>query len=202
MIKRTLLAFGLGVVFNAQAATLTGELSFVKKPPFVGILYAKGGEGPKAAELDQANKVFDKKVVIVGQNGEITFKNSDEFQHNIFANDPNSGVKFDVGLMNQGQTTKVTANWSENTLTRIGCKIHPKMRSYIANVNSDTYQVLPFTKKQKSYSIELDAGSATTFVLQIPKYDPVEVTLSPGEAKSVEVLYKGKLRANLSLTLK
>ncbi|QPB83342.1 hypothetical protein CWC22_010205 [Pseudoalteromonas rubra] len=201
MIKR-MLALGLCMVFNAQAATLTGELTFVKKPPFAGILYAKNGAGPKAAELDQANKVFDKKVVVVGKNGEITFKNSDEFQHNIFANDPNSGVKFDVGLMNQGQTTKVSADWSENTLTRIGCKIHPKMRSYIANVNSDTYQVLPFTKKQKTYKIDLDAGSASTFVLQIPKYDPVEVTLSAGEAKSVEVMYKGKLRANLSLTLK
>ncbi|AOT08084.1 hypothetical protein [Pseudoalteromonas luteoviolacea] len=196
-----LIGIGLCSMFSAHAAVLTGELEFVKRPSFVGVVYAKGGKGPSTAELDQSNKVFDKKAVVIGKNGEITFKNSDEFQHNIFANDPNSGVKFDVGLMNQGQTTKVSADWSENTLTRIGCKIHPKMRSYIANVNSDAYQVLPFTKKQKVYPINLDVGTHTEFVLQIPKYDLVKLKLAKGQETSVDVMYKGKKRATLKLAL-
>ncbi|KZN56510.1 hypothetical protein [Pseudoalteromonas luteoviolacea] len=201
MKQYLLIGMGLCSIFSVQAAVLTGELEFVKKPSFVGVVYAKGGKGPSTAELDQSNKIFDKKAVVIGRNGEITFKNSDEFQHNIFANDPNSGVKFDVGLMNQGQTTKVAADWSENTLTRIGCKIHPKMRSYIANVNSDAYQVLPFTKKQKVYPIQLDVGTHTEFVLQIPKYDPVELKLAKGQQTSVDVMYKGKKRATLKLAL-
>jgi plastocyanin len=187
--------------FGALSATLTGTLEFVKKPSFVGIIYAEGGVGPATAQLDQSNKVFDKKMIVVGNNGEITFKNSDSFQHNIFANDPKTGVKFDVGLMNEGQNSNVTVNWADNTLTRIGCKIHPKMRSYIANVNSDAYQVLPFEKKQKTYPIKLEAGNHTKFVLQIPKYDPVEVELKSGEQQSVDVLYKGKKRATLTLQL-
>ncbi|KZN61665.1 hypothetical protein [Pseudoalteromonas luteoviolacea] len=201
MKKYAMLMVAASSVFCVEAATLTGELEFVKRPSFVGVVYAKGGVGPQKAELDQSNKVFDKKAVVIGPKGEITFKNSDEFQHNIFANDPNSGVKFDVGLMNQGQTTKVSADWSENTLTRIGCKIHPKMRSYIANVNSDAYQVLPFSKKQKVYPIKLDVGSHTEFVLQIPKYDPVELKLAKGQETSVDVMYKGKKRATLKLAL-
>lgn len=184
-----------------SASTLVGTLVFEKKAPYAGVIFAEGGKGPAAVELDQKNKVFDKKLLVVGSGGELTFNNSDDFQHNIFANDPNSGVKFDVGLMEQGQQKQITANWAENTVTRIGCKIHPKMRSYIANINSDTYQILPFEKKVTSYDIKVEAGNHKRFTLAMPKYDPVVVTLAPGESKTVDVLRKGKKKATLTLTL-
>lgn len=200
-MKKFIVASLLLLSFPAVASTLVGTLVFEKKAPYTGVIYAEGGQGPASAELDQKNKVFDKKLLVVGSGGELTFNNSDDFQHNIFANDPNSGVKFDVGLMEKGQQKQVTANWAENTVTRIGCKIHPKMRSYVANINSDTYQVLPFAKKVKSYDINLQAGSHNTFTLAMPKYDPVIVTLKSGESKTVDVLRKGKKKATLTLTL-
>ena len=193
----------LCTVFSCQllSATLTGNITFVKKPPFTGVLYANGGSGPSSAELDQSNKVFDKKLLVVGEGGNLKFKNSDSFQHNIFANDPNTNVKFDVGLMEQGQTKEIKADWKSGSVTRIGCKIHPKMRSYIANVPSDKFQVFEFEKKVKEYSVKLDVGSASTFTLSIPKYDDVVVSLSQGESKSVDIMYKGKKKATMTLSL-
>lgn len=200
-VTRTLLLASLCLPVSAFAATLSGNLVFDKKAPYTGVLYANGGKGPASAQLDQSNKVFDKNVLVVGAGGKITFKNSDNFQHNIFANDPNTNVKFDVGLMEQGQSKEINANWQENTMTRIGCKIHPKMRSYIANVNSDAYHVFPFAKGTKDYPVSLDVGSHTEFTLSIPKYDAIKVNLAPGESKTIDVTRKGKKRATLTLAL-
>lgn len=200
--KNLLIALSLAVSTNGIAANLSGSLTFDKKAPFTGVLYAKGGSGPKTDNLDQANKVFDKKLLVVGKGGEITFKNSDSFQHNIFANDATNNVKFDVGLMEQGQSKQITTDWDEGTVTRIGCKIHPKMRSYIANVNSDAYHVFPFAKGQKDYPFDLDVGSHSQFTLNIPKYDPINVNMSAGETKTIEVTRKGKKKATLTLALK
>jgi len=186
---------------SSFAATLSGSLTFAKKAPFTGVLFANGGEGPSSAHLDQTNKVFDSNLLVVAPGGKITFQNSDDFQHNVFANDSKTDVKFDVGLMEQGQTTEVEVAWKENTITRIGCKIHPKMRSYVANINSDSYHIFPFEKKVKEYGIDLEVGTHNEFILLIPKYDALTFTLNAGESTTLEVTRKGKKRATLNVTL-
>lgn len=188
----------------ALAEQLTGTLIFDKKAPFVGLLYAnEKSKGPKQADVDQKDKQFTKKIAIIGPGGKLEFTNSDSFQHNIFANDPSTGVKFDVGLMETGQTANIAVDWTENTLTRVGCKIHPRMRTYIANVPSNSYQILEFEKKVKDYKIDLNVNNGQNkFVLMIPKYDKVEFTLGPGEEKTLDVTRKSKKKGTLTVTLK
>lgn len=199
-ITASVLALGL-FSGSVLADALTGKISFSKKAPYVGVLYAKTGTGPTAAQVDQKDKVFDKKIVVVGNGGKIQFKNSDSFDHNIFANDPKTNVQFDVGLMPPGQVSSVTADWKTETLTRIGCKIHPKMRSYIANLPSDTYQIIEFQRKVKQYDIQLDvADTQSQFVFTMPKYDPIEVSIAKGESKTVELTKKGKPRGTITLS--
>lgn len=201
-MKKALLLAGLTLSQVAMADTVSGTLTFDKKAAFVGLFYAnEGASGPAAATMDQKNKVFTDKLAVVGKGGNVTFNNSDDFQHNIFANDPNTNVKFDVGLIEPGQTSNVSVDWSENTLTRVGCKIHPRMRTYIANVTTETYQVIDFEKKNKSYDIKLDVtASQNSFSLVIPKYDKIDVTLAKGESKTVDVTRKGKKKATLTLS--
>lgn len=186
----------------ARAGELTGVLLFAKKPPFAGALYAKETAGGiTSATLDQMNKVFSKKVFAIANGGKIQFKNSDTFQHNIFADDPSSGVKFDVGLMESGMEANLDVAWEEGTLTRIGCKIHPKMRSYILNIQSESVQLFEFNRDVKEYPISLNvANDVTSFALKLPKYDPVEFDLLVGESKTIEVTRKGKLRGTLTVS--
>ena len=103
--------------------------------------------------------------------------------------------------MPPGSKSKVSASWPENILLRIGCKIHPKMRSYIATVNSNHFQVFEFQKGTKEYAISIDQipANVTKFTLVLPKYDPLEVTIAPGENKTVAITKKGKPRGNISL---
>lgn len=196
------IVFSTLVLTSAIADTVTGKITFVKKPPYAGALYVKeSATGVSAATLDQSNKVFNQKIFAVSNGGKIQFKNSDEFQHNIFANDPNSGVQFDVGLMNPGANLDLDVKWQENSLTRIGCKIHPKMRSYILNVPTKVFQLFEFEKKVKEYDVSLAnvQASHNTFVLSLPKYEEIEVTLNPGDEKTVDILRKGKVRGSLTL---
>lgn len=191
------------IVSSMQAWAVSGKLVFEKKPPFAGALFAKSGSGStnNTASLDQSNKVFNKKAFAVSNGGKIEFKNSDTFQHNIFANDAKSGVQFDVGLMEPNTMTNLDVSWEENTLTRIGCKIHPKMRSYILNTQSDYVHLFEFEKAVKEYDISIaDVPADTTaFVLLLPKYDILEFELAPGESKSIDVMRKGKKKATLTV---
>jgi plastocyanin len=188
---------------SAIADSVTGKLVFDKKPPFAGALYAKGeGSGTNTATLDQSNKVFNKKVFAISNGGKIEFKNSDTFQHNIFADDANSGVQFDVGLMEPNSVTNLDVSWKENSLTRIGCKIHPKMRSYVLNTSSGNVQLFEFDKKVKEYDFDLGevADDTTEFTLNLPKYDALTFTLGSGESKTIDVTRKGKKRATLTVS--
>lgn len=189
---------------TALASSVTGTLSFEKKVPFAGLIYAiNGGSGPQKTSIDQKDKEFTKKLAVIGPGGSLEFSNSDEFQHNIFANDSATGVKFDVGLMETGQESKILVNWEANTLTRVGCKIHPRMRTYIANIPSNTFQIIEFKKGTKDYSVSLATGSGQNkFVLMIPKYDKLEFTLNPGEEKSLDITRKGKKKASLTVNHK
>lgn len=186
---------------SAFAGELTGKLVFDKKAPFAGVLFvADNAAGPNKTTIDQMDKQFTSKLAVVGQGGTLEFSNSDTFQHNIFANDKKTGIKFDVGLMQTGQKVDVSADWSDNTMTRVGCKIHPKMRTYVANIQSSAYQVFEFEKKVNAYDVKLNSSSSVNeFVLMIPKYDQLTFTLAPGEEKTLEVTRKGKKKATLTI---
>ena len=138
-------------------------------------------------------------VVPVGQS--VKFKNSDAVDHNVFANDRKQNAKFDVGLMNPGGEKDITVDWQENTIVRVGCKIHPKMRTYIATVNTPYYQVLEFSKNSNEYNFKIDnvPENATSVILHIPKYDLIELDFSEDKAWELPIVKKGKTRGTLKV---
>jgi hypothetical protein len=201
--KVLLLAAFLISCTTATADTIKGKIEFVKKPPFTGILYiGDSGGDKKQPMIDQQDKAFTTKIAVGIPNDIIKFSNSDTFDHNIYANDAKQKVKFDVGLMTPGHSTKLKMVWPDDSLVRIGCKIHPKMRSYVANINSRFYHAFQFTKKVKSYQFSIakvpDDKSQLTLIM--PKYDKLTIELKKGESKTVEVKRKGKVKATLTLS--
>lgn len=196
------LTFGLAFSQALSADTITGELSFLKKPSFAGVIYVENkGYGVRETTLDQKDKKFTRKMIVTSPGGTLTFKNSDSFEHNIYSNGINNASKFDIGLMVAGVQKKIEVNWVADSVIRVGCKIHPRMKAYIANIESSLFQVIPFEKKKTNYAIKLDgiSGDQVKIKLKIPKYTDTEVTLVSGESKTVDVLKKGKKKATLTL---
>jgi hypothetical protein len=196
-----LIALGMAFLSTAvNADVISGEISFAKKVPFAGVLFVKQSKSANAtASMDQLNKQFTKKVSIGAPGSVVAFNNSDSFDHNIFANDLKNNISFDIGLMPSGQSSEIKMNWKEDTMVRIGCKIHPKMRSYIANINSDYYQEFEFQKKVKSYPVNIAEVPADQHEIEliIPKYERITISLLKGESKTVDIMKKGKVRGSL-----
>ncbi len=177
------------------AGKVNVELKFDKRPPTAGIFYAMGSKPTaKNGVLDQKNKEFTSSIVVTDNEGSLTFKNTDDVDHNIFANDRSSGVEFDVGLMPTGTTNKLDVDWKKDTLVRLGCKIHPRMRAYIANINSDSYKVFEFDRDKTEYAAEIDNvdDSTSQFRFMFGNFDPVEVEVKKGESKTIPLTKRGK----------
>ena len=188
---------------SAHADTISGNLEFSFKPPAAGIIYIDSDKtAHKHATIDQKGNQFSTKIAVSSPASQVSFSNSDQVVHNIYASDFRSGVKFDVGLMEPGTELDIDVDWNNDSIIRIGCKIHPKMRTYIANINSGIYQTMEYNSKQHNYPIELKdvPEESTTVNFMIPKYDPISTTLAAGDTVTVNLTKKGKPKGTLTLS--
>lgn len=196
--------FGKGALLSAMVsvsgfswgASISGEIIFDKKPPHAGVVYvlSRHKEVVKPAEIDQKDKQFTRTVIPVSKDQKVTFKNSDNMDHNIYAQDRKSGVKFDVGLMSSGQSTSIDVSWDNPTFLRIGCKIHPKMRAYIAKIPSNHFQEIAFRKSKPPYNYVIDnlEKDSAKVVFEMPGYDSITLDYSANINKEVPIIRKGK----------
>lgn len=190
---------------TVHAGTVEGVLTFEKRNPYVALAYfsdAADGGPDVCGTLDQKDKAFSE-MLVVGKTGcDIQFHNSDDTDHNIFANDLESGVGFDVGLIPPGGDASTVVNWNEGRLVRLGCKIHPKMVSYIANLPTKRYTIIEFESGdlETKFAVADVAAESVQFELVLEPLDQVSVTLKPGESVEVDVTYKGKVFGKLALS--
>lgn len=196
----------IGLSAYAQS-TLSGEFTFAKKPPFAGLVVF-GEDQSKAGKdgvvLDQKDKMFSKKIIVVPKGTAISFKNSDQIDHNIFADDKDAEVEFDVGLVTPGNAAEQKSIWPEGTVARIGCKIHPKMRSYVAVISSAYYAEVEFDTESKTaaFTIKDVPDELTKVTVWLPRYEKVELELKKGESKTVELKKPKKTKVYGTVTLK
>ena len=185
-----------------HAGDVTAEFSFTKRAPKVALVYfPEDASAPTTAvTVDQADKQFSKLLVVAPKGTQLSFKNSDAVQHNIFADDKDAGVSFDSGLADPGATTGQEIDWDEGKIVRIGCKIHPKMSMYGGSVASKHYTIVEFNKETtKSVTLAGVPDGLTKVKIWIARFDPQEATLAPGGTATVELTRKGKPYGTLTL---
>lgn len=191
----------LSLVSPVFADTVKGTLNFKKKPAKAGVIYeVKSSFDKVVGTINQKDKKFTEKIGVASLGGELKMNNNDEFEHNIFANDLKQDIKFDIGLMPPGSSQSIKADWKPNSIVRIGCKIHPKMRSYVANIPSDNYKSFEIGKKEKSYSFELANVTENKLVLLLAGMDNIEITLAKGESKTFDIVRKNKPKGQLTIS--
>lgn len=185
-----------------SAATISAKIAFKGRPAFSAVAYLNDGSVLENQIVDQKDKQFTQKIFVNLKSTELIFKNSDAMDHNIYANSPKDGIKFDVGLLSPGSKTKVDAkNWKEGAVIRVGCKIHPKMKSYIAILPSSNFKIIKFKKGTKEYSVEFsDVSGPQPFHLKIPGYHPVKVDLNVGDSKTIDLIKKKKVKGTIELS--
>ena len=204
----SLIAILLGAAIShaglASADTLHGTFTFAKKAPQVALIYWPEDTSlptSRPTVIDQQNKQFTQKLYVAPQGGHALFKNSDSISHNIFVNDKKAGVQFDIGLMQPGDNHTKEVEWNEKVV-RCGCKIHPKMKSWVASISSRYYKIIEFKKGQKEFQFSMNTfpEHLTKVKVWMPKYKEIELSIASGASKKVDLEKKGKPAGALTLT--
>lgn len=199
-----LLIATIGMSGSASAATAEGSLVFLKGLPTTGLVYINGGKtfSPDDLALDQKDQVFSK-ILVLGKSGSvITFHNSDVQAHNVYVQAGDADSKVNLGDMAPGVDATAKVDWSKGSVARVGCNIHPRMIAYIYNLPSELHMQFEFEKGVLEYPFTIEnvpAGQAS-FVVWLPNYDPIEISLT-AEEQSVKLTKGGKVRGFVNVTL-
>ena len=188
----------------AFSDTISGTFEFDLRKPYVALIYFTDDtdSGPELCGfLDQKNKAFSSRLVASKTDCEVSLKNSDSISHNIFANDMKTGASFDVGLIPPEGSSSTIVNWDEGKVVRVGCKIHPQMRSYIANVPSRRFAIVDFGSDSLSAEFAIDHVPASTksMVIWFPRMDPISVEVERGANLTIQVTKKGRPYGRVNL---
>ncbi|MEJ2756715.1 MAG: hypothetical protein P8104_13055 [Gammaproteobacteria bacterium] len=174
----------------AQADSIVARLFFDKKPPRVGVMYAVDGNQSTITnqKIDQKEKQFDQDLYVISPGAAVTLRNSDSIDHNIYARGSEQAPGFDAGLMSPNKEKTMKLDWQAPNFERLSCKIHPKMRAYVASIPTDHFVSMLFKREglDESYSLTVDASTHAIGLLLLG-YEPVEVTLNNGESMEVEL---------------
>ncbi len=188
------------------ADTVQGVFKFNKRAPSIALVYFSEGTGSNSnmgTIVDQKDKKFLEKMYVATNNSVLLFKNSDKINHNIFAHDKRSGAKFDVGLMKPGGSIGIKIDWDDKVV-RCSCKIHPKMRTWIASISSEHYKIIEFERKKKEFSFEMNSFPENLSKMRVwlPRYASIELSLDKGESKDIKLIKKNKTYGMLTLMRK
>lgn len=197
----------LAVLSPLSAATLEGTFTF-EQPPRVALVYFSEDTSLETATevvIDQKDKEFTQVLVVAPPGGKVVFRNSDDVQHNVFADDKETGVTFDIGLANPQSVSPQSVTWKDGQVVRCGCKIHPKMQLWIAASASRHHQAVSFTpgsKEPVSFTLGDVPAAYRTVRVWLPRFDTQEVVLTPGTPATLEIKRKDKVFGTATLTLK
>jgi hypothetical protein len=188
----------------ALADTIVAKLHFENLLPFTGLLYVpEASAPPQGAVLDQKDKAFSRPLVVASPGANLEIKNSDDFEHNIYADDRGqTGIALDLGTIAARDQLKLPVKWQGDSLLRLGCKIHPKMKTYVANITSQHTATIPFTRGQQDYEVVLVGVPANLgeVRLLLPNLPMFSATLKAGETRSVPIMMQTREIGRLELT--
>jgi plastocyanin len=92
---------------------------------------------PKDRVMEQRNREFAPKVLVVRLGSTVSFPNFDTVYHNVFSR--SDARAFDLGIYKNGQTRELT--FDKEGIVRLGCNLHANMSGYIVVVNAPHYAI-------------------------------------------------------------
>jgi plastocyanin len=134
-------------------------------------------------KMDQANLLFQPKVLPVLVGTTVDFLNSDAVLHNVFSPDA-CAEKFNLGTWPKGETRSFT--FKKECVATLLCKVHPEMEGFVIAVPTPYHAV---TKADGTYRIaDVPDGSYTVKVWH-PKLKPTQkpTTVAGATAADFEI---------------
>lgn len=127
-----------------KRGALTGSLRLADKPLLGrGVVTIEPAQGkwkpraPKARVMEQRNRDFAPKVLVVRLGSTVSFPNFDSVYHNVYSR--SDAKAFDLGIYKNGQARELA--FDKEGIVRVGCNLHANMSGYIVVVNAPHYAI-------------------------------------------------------------
>ncbi len=150
---------------------------------------------PKARVMEQRNRDFAPKLLVVRQGSTVSFPNFDNVYHNVFSR--SDARQFDLGIYKGGQARELA--FDKEGIVRLGCNLHANMAGYIVVVNAPHYAVTdehggfkfkslpPGRYKVRAYSEKSQAATTQEVTINADATTNVTIPVSTeGGAPSVD----------------
>ena len=92
---------------------------------------------PRDRVMEQRNRSFAPRMLVVRKGSTVTFPNFDTVYHNVFSR--SDAASFDLGIYKNGQTRELV--FDKPGIVHVGCNLHANMAGYIVVVDSPHYAV-------------------------------------------------------------
>jgi hemoglobin len=92
---------------------------------------------PKHRVVEQRNREFAPKVLVVPVGSTVSFPNFDTVYHNVFSR--SDAYPFDLGLYKGGQARELL--FDKQGIIRVGCNLHANMSAYVVVVSAPHYVI-------------------------------------------------------------
>jgi plastocyanin len=132
--------------FTADGRPLAGEFGVVTLQPVGRKAFAL----PTARVIEQRNRQFAPRVLVVPVGSIVSFPNFDPTFHNVFSTSETR--PFDLGLYKSGESREIMFD-KEGTV-RLGCNLHANMSAFIAVVSAPHYMITDSAGKFSFKSVE------------------------------------------------
>lgn len=101
----------------------------------VGVKWSK--RTPKQRVMEQRNRQFAPRILMVPVGSTVAFPNFDNIYHNVFSR--TDAKAFDLGMYKNGQSREQT--FDKEGIVRLGCNLHSNMAGYVVVVAAPHYAV-------------------------------------------------------------
>src|SRR6202042_1770806 len=92
---------------------------------------------PRDRVMEQRNRDFAPKMLVVRLGSTVSFPNFDSVYHNVFSR--SEARAFDLGIYKNGQSRELT--FDKEGIVRIGCNLHANMAGWIVVVSAPHYAI-------------------------------------------------------------
>ena len=136
---------------------------------------------PKARVMEQRNRDFAPKILVVRLGSTVSFPNFDSVFHNVYSR--SEAKAFDLGIYKNGQSRDLT--FDKEGIVRVGCNLHANMSGYIVVVNAPHYAI---TDDKGAFSFKgLPPGKYRVRAFSERSQSPAvqEVTVAPDATATV-----------------
>jgi len=165
-----------------KKGSLAGTLKLEGAGDGIGVITLEPSSGhfrkrtPKQRTIEQRDRQFAPRVMVVPVGSTVAFPNFDPVYHNVFSR--SEAAPFDLGIYKNGQAREYTFN--KEGVIRLGCNLHANMSAFLVVVSAPHYVITDGTGKFKFNSLE--PGKYKLRVWSEKSAQPVteEVNVKPG----------------------